>query len=98
MDGCTDTVTSPASFCEESVCPRKQSSTIISPLSGDLTGLRKSKEVVYKSGSRMEDKETKLNKDVMPAKRDCMEWLDHDYTNNSSANISTESQQVQDRR
>lgn len=55
-----------------------QSSTIISPLSGDLTGLRKSKEVVYKSGSRIEDKETKLNKDVMSAKRDCKERLNHD--------------------
>lgn len=42
----------------------------------------------------MEDKETKLNKDVMSAKRDCKEQLDHEYTNNSSVNISTNSQQV----
>lgn len=76
----------------KSVCPRKQSSTIISPLSRGLTGLRKSKEVAYKSSGRMVDKETKLNKDVMSAKRDCKEWLNHDYTNNSSVNISTKTQ------
>ncbi len=98
MDGCTDTVTSSASFCEEICLPKK------AVINNNKSSLRrfdraqKSKEVVYKSGSRMEDKETKLNKDVMSAKRDCKEQLDHDYTNNSSVNISTNSQQIVQRR
>ncbi len=61
MDGCTDTVTSSTSFCEEICLPKK------AVINNNKSSLRrfdraqKSKEVVYKSGSRMEDKETKLN-------------------------------------
>ncbi len=42
----------------------------------------------------MEDKETKLNKGVVSANGDYKEQLDHEYTNNSSVNISKDSQQV----